>query len=488
MGSKKTKTTSNQTATTTPNLLPGASNAIDNYYSGVGQLQQLPSSSVATPANRYQNSAANYTDALMRRLTSDGSSISAAQAELPSPYSATQVGSVAAPTAAQATLGDYSPAALASDTSGLAGKEVATYGGATARPYMDQYMNPLLSDYVDATMADYWDNAGRQQADYERLGALNKGLGGSSYAIGRAELDANLNRGAATTRAGLYSDAWNKALGAGQSDAANATSAGIASMQAQNQRDETLASLASQLGMFNAGAQNDRSQSIFDALNQLGMFNAGQENDLLSQIYGEQNANARQDAAAQNDVLSQIYGTTAQNNQFNTGQKNAMSQFNAQQELNRQNAAVQAAGQLGDLGNNLYSIDRQNQLAPYTQMQILADLINGGGILGATTGQTATSSGTSTTKESGGLLGQLLGPLAQLGSAAITASERRVKRDIEKIGEEPDGMGVYRFRYVWDDDDAPVNYGVMADEVARFRPWALGPVVDGIQTVDYGRL
>lgn len=473
MGSKKTKTTSNQTATTTPNLNPAASNAIDNYYSGVGQLQGLPSSSVVTNPNPYQLGAASQTANLLSQLSAKGG-FNAVQ---PSAYSASKVGNIDAPTAATATVADYDPVALASDTSGLAGKDVATYGGASARPYMDQYMNPLLSDYVDATMADYWDNAGRQQADYERLGALNKGLGGSSYAIGKAELDANLNRGAASTRAGLYSDAWNKALGAGQSDAANATSAGIASMQAQNQRDETLASLASQLGMFNAGAQNDRSQSIFDALNQLGMFNAGQENDLLSQIYGEQNENARQDAAAQNDVLSQIYGGTLSNNQFN-----------AQQALNQKNAAIQAAGLLGDMGNDLYSIDRQNQLAPYTQAQILADLINGGGILGTTTGQTATSSGTSTTKESGGLLGQLLGPLAQLGSAAITKSERRVKRDIVKIGQEPDGLGVYRFRYIWDDDDAPVNYGVMRDEVARFRPWALGPVVDGVGTVDYAKL
>lgn len=90
--------------------------------------------------------------------------------------------------------------------------------------------------------------------------------------------------------------------------------------------------------------------------------------------------------------------------------------------------------------------------------------------------------------QSQGGLGSLLGPAAQLGSAAFFASERRVKRDIEQIGEMPDGLGVYNYRYLWDADDEPLRTGVMVDEVAALRPWALGPVVDGIQTVDYRAL
>lgn len=90
--------------------------------------------------------------------------------------------------------------------------------------------------------------------------------------------------------------------------------------------------------------------------------------------------------------------------------------------------------------------------------------------------------------QSPGLLNQLIGTGSQLGSAAILKSERSVKRDIDQIGTLPDGLGVYNFRYVWDKDDAPLHVGVMVDEVERLRPWALGPVVDGIQTVDYNRL
>lgn len=80
--------------------------------------------------------------------------------------------------------------------------------------------------------------------------------------------------------------------------------------------------------------------------------------------------------------------------------------------------------------------------------------------------------------------------LSGLGSAAgaYAASERRVKTNINKVGEMLDGLGVYTFNYVWDAPEEPLRGGVMVDEVQELRPWALGPVVDGIQTVDYSKL
>jgi hypothetical protein len=74
---------------------------------------------------------------------------------------------------------------------------------------------------------------------------------------------------------------------------------------------------------------------------------------------------------------------------------------------------------------------------------------------------------------------------AQAGAAA---SDRRLKMDIEKVGEDADGLGRYRYRYVTDDPAAPLREGVMADEVATLRPWALGPTRNGFATVDYGAL
>ena len=68
------------------------------------------------------------------------------------------------------------------------------------------------------------------------------------------------------------------------------------------------------------------------------------------------------------------------------------------------------------------------------------------------------------------------------------ASDRRLKMDIRQIGQEADGLGVYEYRYVTDDHDAPLRTGVMADEVATIRPWALGPDRNGFATVNYGVL
>lgn len=84
----------------------------------------------------------------------------------------------------------------------------------------------------------------------------------------------------------------------------------------------------------------------------------------------------------------------------------------------------------------------------------------------------------------GGGLGKALG----LGLSLIPGikfSDPRLKYDIQKIGEEADGLGRYRYRYLW--DETP-RIGVMADEVAELRPWALGPEIGGYMTVNYGAL
>jgi hypothetical protein len=76
--------------------------------------------------------------------------------------------------------------------------------------------------------------------------------------------------------------------------------------------------------------------------------------------------------------------------------------------------------------------------------------------------------------ESGGGLGKAI------GLAMSIFSDRRLKTDIVKLGEEADGLGRYRYRYLWESEP---REGVMADEVARLRPWALGPEIGGFATV-----
>ena len=525
MKGTKTKTTSNGTATTTPNTPAAAQPAINNYFGKINGLFDLPASDVAPALNPLQTVARD--QALKNIGQNDGTFSQAANGaigamgaaaggyvqpvtpatnQLPAQYQAAQVNRVTTPTAAQADVAALPGAYMASDTSGLAGKDVATFGGASAAGSIDQYMNPLLNDYVDATMTDYWDNAGRQQAAYARKGAQNKAFSDSRYGFGEAQLQSDLTRGGASTRAGLYSDAWNKALGAASGDADRATSSGIASMQAQNQRDETLASLARDYGLSNADALNNFGMAGFQAQNTANLANADSLNSLLSQAFGiEANANS-QDANAQNDALQQFYQAALQNGQFNAGQQNQVNLANNQDKLAALAQQISAAGTLGNiasgraesgradattlgnLGNSLWGIQQQQNLAPYTQAGLLSDAINGGGLLNSLTGQTINTNGTSTSKQSGGLLQSLLGAAGQLGPAAIAKSERRVKHIHAHLGDEHDGLGIYAYNYHWDDPSEPVRIGVMVDEVARLRPWAIGPIVDGIQTVDYSKL
>lgn len=104
--------------------------------------------------------------------------------------------------------------------------------------------------------------------------------------------------------------------------------------------------------------------------------------------------------------------------------------------------------------------------------------------IGTDAAKVLTDAGTTntTTQKSSQGIGGVLGGLA---SNAALFSDRRLKKDIKKIDELEDGLGVYTYSYIWDDKP---QKGVMADEVASLRPWALGPVIDGYATVNYGKL
>jgi hypothetical protein len=75
-----------------------------------------------------------------------------------------------------------------------------------------------------------------------------------------------------------------------------------------------------------------------------------------------------------------------------------------------------------------------------------------------------------------------LGLLGSLGSMFL--SDRRMKRDIVKIGER-DGFGWYEFAY----RDSPTRFrGVMADEVEKVRPDAVHVRSDGMKMVNYSAI
>lgn len=104
--------------------------------------------------------------------------------------------------------------------------------------------------------------------------------------------------------------------------------------------------------------------------------------------------------------------------------------------------------------------------------------LQAGGLV-ANTGQKSTSNSTSGGPSTFGSIASTVGGIASIFSDPL------LKRDIELIRREPDGLGIYAYRYA---GAVKRRIGVMADEVAKLRPWALGPKNLGFATVNYGKL
>lgn len=78
-----------------------------------------------------------------------------------------------------------------------------------------------------------------------------------------------------------------------------------------------------------------------------------------------------------------------------------------------------------------------------------------------------------------------MGGLFGLAGAGLSAfSDRRLKRDIDRVGSLANGISIYTFRYVW---SKVKELGVMAQEVLAVRPQAVSEV-GGFLMVDYTNL
>lgn len=92
------------------------------------------------------------------------------------------------------------------------------------------------------------------------------------------------------------------------------------------------------------------------------------------------------------------------------------------------------------------------------------------------------TNGKQTEKSSGSLLSQI-GQIAQI--ASIAASDIRLKDNIRHVGATNEGLPIYTYTYKGDNR---LQMGVMAQDVARMQPDALGPVIEGFGTVNYAEV
>lgn len=472
--------TKQKTKTTVPAWIKGP---LSSYMGDVqGYLAQDPRSFVA-PASDLQNLAFDQAKNLGSWQTPMGDALSAVKAAGAAP--AASAGEAAQTTlsqtgpAAQATASTYNAPKLgaASQAGATTIAPVSTINGESLLDNFNAYLDPGIANLVDTSLATYDREAAQRRAaeDAKRAGNGAWGSGGQFY---MSNFDQATALGGAQLEAQLRAQAWRDAIMASSSDAdrrqgASGFNAGAANTRALNQGQ-----LDSTRNMFNTDALNQfkLSQAGFDAQagqfnanaqNQIGMFNAGQSNDMSMFNTGQAN----------------------QVGMYNTGQTNDMAQYNAGLENASLDRALQAAGMQGDIAN-MYgsnqradtalvgtlgemqrSIDQAYASALPTQLA-LAGQMYGGLNLPGYTGQSQTST---PSPFSVGL---------QLAQFIPGFSDSRLKRNIRKIGEYADGLG----KYAWDYVVGGPSEGVLAEEVERLRPWAMGPTVNGYKTVNYSML
>lgn len=267
--------------------------------------------------------------------------------------------------------------------------------------------------------------------------------------------------------------------------------------QLQNQQSDT--QLANQgLGVNSTAYQNSKDilgRQQNDATNQALYSAIGSGQNEQNTLMNQQLAQGSFANAAAGQEYSQNMGQAAFNNQavgqqFNQNQAQAVfgNQANAQQFS--QNAQAQELPI-----NEFNSLMSSSQVAapqstPYTPSQIGNTDVTGAYALNSQAAQAAYQSQLQNSASN-------MGGLFQLGSAGLKAagqaggigalftSDMRLKRDAVLLAREDDGLGVWSYRYVWDDEP---RIGVMAQEVEKFRPHALVRDPSGYLMVNYGAL
>lgn len=144
------------------------------------------------------------------------------------------------------------------------------------------------------------------------------------------------------------------------------------------------------------------------------------------------------------------------------------------------NAAARGLLRSGSTGRAL--VDYEQMLENQASDQYMNRLL-GVGQLGLGAGQIVAGAGQQEKKREGGKSG--LGNFLGSAMSVAAASDERLKIDITPVGRNRDGLTVYQYRYT---DGSGPFIGVMAQEVAKIKPEALGPEIGGYMSVDYSKI
>jgi hypothetical protein len=287
-------------------------------------------------------------------------------------------------------------------------------------------------------------SAGQNNANAQtNMGLTNAALG---QQFGQNVTSANFANAA-------QQQAYNQAQGNAQfQNAAQAQQYGqnLSDMQAQN------AAVGQRFGMdtSNQASTNNAQTQQYNA----AMANANLNNQQLSQIYNQQLQSGQMSNAASNQQLAQ--NQAVQQNPLNILQ------------------ALRTGAQLNTANLPAVGVSQPGQLANW----------QGADMLGAATaqGQYDQSVYNAQAAANAQMMSAGIGAAGALGGAGIksAASDRRLKKNIKRIGTHILGIGLYTWDYLWGEPFA----GVMADEVEQVMPEAIVMHPSGFKMVNYSML
>lgn len=250
------------------------------------------------------------------------------------------------------------------------------------------------------------------------------------------------------------------------------------------------------MGMqFGLGAQA-RQQQLGAQQAAFGMSGDARQQQLAAQqaAFGFGTQGRAQQLAAQNAAYQQslsgaqfglgqqqqAFGQQQASNQQNFGQDLQQSQFANQM---RQNQIAEAMQQRGFSLNEINALISGQQVGmPTFQGYNQAGMGQGVDYSGAANSQF--SAGMQKQQMANDATASMMQGIGGIASTAMMFSDRRVKRDIRRIGQHRRGFGIYRYRYV---GERGSRVGVIAQEVQRFAPELVGSV-RGVLQVDYSRI
>jgi hypothetical protein len=286
-------------------------------------------------------------------------------------------------------------------------------------------------------------SAGQNNANAQtNMGLTNAALG--------QQFGQNLQAGQFANTA--QQQAYNQSQGAAQfQNAAQAQQYGqnLSDMQAQN------TAVGQRFGMdtSNQASLNNAQLQQYNA----SLANANLNNQALSQLYNQQLQSGQMNNAASNQQL-------AQNQAIQQNPLNILQALRTGAQLNTANLPAVGVSQPGQLANwqgadmlgAANATNQYNQGLYNAQAAANAQMISAG-----------------------------IGAAGALGGAGIkAASDRRLKKNIKRIGTHVLGIGLYTWDYLWGEPFA----GVMADEVEQVMPEAIVMHPSGFKMVNYSML